>query len=370
MDWIRLASRWWTDPKILAAGQDAAVLFLEGLGYAGQHDTAGRVPAAAIALFPFPPTAKAKTLAARRLVEVELWAANGAGYQVTRWERWQEAVRLDTDRLEYGRAMGARKMALHRNVDLVKAIRVRDGDRCRYCGRKVDWSDRRGVAGGTYDHVEPFGENTLENIVVACRGCNSRKGARTPDEAGMDLRRPPARSDPNLIRDLSRRPNPDQTLEQSRSEQIREEHEQDLDLALPDSDRRVALEGGSGGKPDDSEISWQDHVASMVASRFSAVLSSDERHNYQALCVENKLFLDVWPPSFDQWRELGPYIVPEALMRARMRDVSAVQKPRAWLEELVREVSTGGEDPGKTGQESTEDLPGIGPEKGAIDGES
>lgn len=81
----------------------------------------------------------------------------------------------------------ARRQALHRNVALRTAIRERDGDRCRYCGVVVAWSDRRSPAGGTYDHVNPIGENSLENLVVACRSCNSKKGDRTPQQAGMDL---------------------------------------------------------------------------------------------------------------------------------------------------------------------------------------
>jgi 5-methylcytosine-specific restriction endonuclease McrA len=58
----------------------------------------------------------------------------------------------------------------------------RDGRVCRYCGA----TDRL-----TIDHVLPRrrgGSDDLSNLVVACRQCNSKKGVRTPSEAGMALR--------------------------------------------------------------------------------------------------------------------------------------------------------------------------------------
>jgi 5-methylcytosine-specific restriction endonuclease McrA len=88
---------------------------------------------------------------------------------------------------ESSRLWDRRRKDLERDKELVAAIRERDGDRCRYCAIKVNWRDRRSERGGTYDHVEPRGENTFANVVVACRGCNMRKGPRTPDAAGMPL---------------------------------------------------------------------------------------------------------------------------------------------------------------------------------------
>lgn len=57
----------------------------------------------------------------------------------------------------------------------------RDNYTCRYCGSKTNL---------TLDHVYPEskgGEATPENLVVACRSCNSKKGSRTPEEAGMSF---------------------------------------------------------------------------------------------------------------------------------------------------------------------------------------
>lgn len=67
------------------------------------------------------------------------------------------------------------------------AVKLRDGDLCRYCGREVKWTDRRGPQGATLDHVDPTGPSSEANLVVACRGCNSFKGFRTPEMAEMRL---------------------------------------------------------------------------------------------------------------------------------------------------------------------------------------
>jgi len=82
-----------------------------------------------------------------------------------------------------------RNRGLYNDDELVHAVRARDGDACRYCGKSVNWKDRRGADGGTYDHIDPDAavENSVDNVVVACRACNSAKGRRTPEQAQMHL---------------------------------------------------------------------------------------------------------------------------------------------------------------------------------------
>ena len=66
----------------------------------------------------------------------------------------------------------------------------RDHLTCQYCGF------RPGSAELTIDHVLPRsqgGLTTWENCVLACVPCNARKANRTPDQAGMKLRRAPTR---------------------------------------------------------------------------------------------------------------------------------------------------------------------------------
>lgn len=66
----------------------------------------------------------------------------------------------------------------------------RDHVTCQYCG------SRPGTSELTIDHVRPRsqgGASTWDNCVLACVPCNARKANRTPDEAGMKLRRLPFR---------------------------------------------------------------------------------------------------------------------------------------------------------------------------------
>lgn len=66
-----------------------------------------------------------------------------------------------------------------------RAVFVRDRFECQYCGSAAE----------NVDHVLPRsrgGTHTWENVVAACRPCNTRKENRTPKEAGMRLRSRPA----------------------------------------------------------------------------------------------------------------------------------------------------------------------------------
>jgi 5-methylcytosine-specific restriction endonuclease McrA len=66
-----------------------------------------------------------------------------------------------------------------------RTVFARDGGRCQYCGASAE----------NLDHVIPRskgGPHTWENVVAACRPCNTRKEDRLPHEAGMVLRTTPA----------------------------------------------------------------------------------------------------------------------------------------------------------------------------------
>ncbi len=89
--------------------------------------------------------------------------------------------------------IAARRAAIRRDPELTRQVKERDHGRCRYCGIVVDWQDRRGPKGGSYDHVIPVsqgGDDSLENLVTACRTCNSGKGGRRPEECSYVLRPP------------------------------------------------------------------------------------------------------------------------------------------------------------------------------------
>jgi 5-methylcytosine-specific restriction endonuclease McrA len=84
----------------------------------------------------------------------------------------------------------------YRKVALTRAnIFRRDDNKCVYCGSSQQL---------TIDHVIPRsagGSDNWENLVTACRSCNTRKGNRTPEESNMPLLRKPCR--PSYIMFLS-----------------------------------------------------------------------------------------------------------------------------------------------------------------------
>jgi 5-methylcytosine-specific restriction endonuclease McrA len=69
-------------------------------------------------------------------------------------------------------------------------IYTRDAFTCQYCGERLDTEEL------TFDHVLPRaggGRTTWENIVTCCVPCNQGKANRTPEQAGMRLRRRPTK---------------------------------------------------------------------------------------------------------------------------------------------------------------------------------
>lgn len=62
---------------------------------------------------------------------------------------------------------------------------IRDGHICSYCGERFKKSEL------TIDHVIPKskgGTTGWKNCVTSCNKCNSKKGDKTPSEAGMELK--------------------------------------------------------------------------------------------------------------------------------------------------------------------------------------
>lgn len=60
----------------------------------------------------------------------------------------------------------------------------RDRGICGYCGQRFHRNEL------TRDHVIPRsrgGSDNWSNVVTACRACNVRKAARTPEQAGLEL---------------------------------------------------------------------------------------------------------------------------------------------------------------------------------------
>lgn len=75
-----------------------------------------------------------------------------------------------------------------------QAILHRDRMICQYCSEKLTYST------ATVDHVIPASmykrkndANTWENMVACCKKCNTKKGDKTPHQAGMKLLSKPKR---------------------------------------------------------------------------------------------------------------------------------------------------------------------------------
>jgi 5-methylcytosine-specific restriction endonuclease McrA len=66
-----------------------------------------------------------------------------------------------------------------------RTLFARDSGLCAYCLSPAE----------NIDHVipksRPGGTHVWTNVVAACQRCNVKKGARTPEEAGMKLRKQP-----------------------------------------------------------------------------------------------------------------------------------------------------------------------------------
>jgi 5-methylcytosine-specific restriction endonuclease McrA len=71
---------------------------------------------------------------------------------------------------------------------------LRDKWTCQYCGEKYKTHEL------TFDHLIPRcrgGQTTWDNIVTACRSCNTHKGWRSVRESGLTLLSQPAQ--PNMF---------------------------------------------------------------------------------------------------------------------------------------------------------------------------
>ena len=82
----------------------------------------------------------------------------------------------------YGKVPGRHLVFSRRNLF------KRDRYTCQYCGKQPGRDEL------TIDHVLPRsrgGSSTWLNCVLACLACNTRKGNRTPADAGMRLRGTP-----------------------------------------------------------------------------------------------------------------------------------------------------------------------------------
>jgi len=66
-------------------------------------------------------------------------------------------------------------------------VYYRDHGKCQYCESELE------IYTSTYDHVVPRslgGDHSWENVVTACRSCNSKKGNQLPKGDFLPIRKP------------------------------------------------------------------------------------------------------------------------------------------------------------------------------------
>lgn len=116
-----------------------------------------------------------------------LWAAGGSRLRVrggTNRLSGQTSI-IDVDPIVAVRGRVDYE-SLHASVPPLtnRELFARDRHTCLYCLKVLDDHAL------TRDHIVPLsrnGSNAWSNVATACRTCNQRKGARTPDEANMRL---------------------------------------------------------------------------------------------------------------------------------------------------------------------------------------
>jgi len=128
----------------------------------------------------------------RRREKVEAVRIWQRAYYASNPERYRKAARewakrnrdkvRARNKAQRARRRGAKRSGAYTFQDW-QAVMERYGYCCAYCGEKKPL---------TQDHIIPLsrgGAHSTSNIVPACSSCNSRKNKRTPEEAGINLRR-------------------------------------------------------------------------------------------------------------------------------------------------------------------------------------
>lgn len=197
--WLKIHDGLPFDPKVILLGKTKAEVN-EAIGMAtrvwawcAQQRTDGFVPGAVVEAIGTPAALKRLTRAVFDRRPMLHRRGEGADCTCLKGRPWPAGadylVHDYLDRNPSREENDVRRAKLRELKDpvLKAAVRARDGDRCRYCGEPVNWSDHRSGRGGTYDHVDPDLANGQANLVVACRADNARKKDRTPEQAGLRL---------------------------------------------------------------------------------------------------------------------------------------------------------------------------------------
>lgn len=197
MTYVLTCDRTFRETGLRLAGKDAALLSAVALHECAQVDGDGVLTPMMVKdaanLYDLRGVAKL----AARLVEQGVWhdavSLERCAPCVDRTERigsgeflihewWEPLLHSAGKKDAVKRQRETRRKALNRDKALVAQIRTRDRDLCRFCGVAcLDSSgpDKKSALVRTLDHLDPWGGNTLTNVVVACKRCNGWKNERT-----------------------------------------------------------------------------------------------------------------------------------------------------------------------------------------------
>ncbi len=126
-------------------------------------------------------------------------------YQLFEWSDWSELVPEDgqpfvqavTQRFRVPEVVALTSFDRLPSASVTfsrRNIFKRDRFTCQYCGAQPQGEEL------SIDHVMPRaqgGQSTWENCVLACVKCNHNKANRTPEQAGLKLRKKPVRPEWN-----------------------------------------------------------------------------------------------------------------------------------------------------------------------------
>lgn len=186
-----LDDRIWAHPKIAGVPVAARWLYVCSIAYSSGFGLYGILDKGQLRALGATPRTK------EALIVAGLWEDAGDGR--IEIHDWAEHNEQRDGRVAESRRIERRRKDLLRDAPLRDLVRKRDQNRCRFCGKLVDWRDRKSPDSGTYDWIDPAGGNEPENVIVSCRGCERVKGRRTPSEADMTIMPAPldlARSSP------------------------------------------------------------------------------------------------------------------------------------------------------------------------------
>lgn len=117
-----------------------------------------------------------------QLVKNRLIDEIDGGYKMHGWDKRQFTSDTSTERVNrYRKARYDAGLSSAGYQKYRPEVLARDGHACRYCGA---------VKNLVLDHLIPVvkgGDDSIDNLITACKACNSRKAGRSIQEAGMSL---------------------------------------------------------------------------------------------------------------------------------------------------------------------------------------